>query len=148
MVDLTSIVAALSAVEQGLNILKTLRGVNFELEKSELKLQMAEVMSALADAKIGLTSSREQIADLEKEIARLTAFAAKRLRIVGGMYLEIDNDDKVVDGPFCSRCHDVDKKFVRVVETPIGQRGMGHCPQCKTPYKLWEVQGMLPKAGK
>ena len=145
MVDLSFLVGGLKAVEHSLNIVKALRDADFELEKSELKLQMAELMSALADAKIGLTSSKEQISLLEEEIERLMAFQKRKIRDVRGMYLEIDEGGQVIGGAFCSRCYDVDRKFIRIIESRKGERGMGFCPQCKTDYPLFEVEDRLPK---
>ncbi len=147
MVDVTSIVGGLQAVEHGLKIAKTLRNADFEFEKSELKLQMAELMVALADAKIGLTSAKEQISELEVEVRRLAAFRARRVRNESGMYLEIDDCDQVIDGAFCSRCWDVEKMYIRIIDSLKPPIGMGLCPQCKTDYQLFRVQNLLPGSG-
>lgn len=144
MVDLSTIVGGIKAVEMGIGIVRTLGKSDFKLEKSELKLQMAELMGALAEAKIGLTSSKEQIANLEEEIARLTAFRERTTRSVAGMYLEFDEEGQIIDGAFCSRCYDVDNRFVRILANTKGVRGMGNCPECKAGYKLYEVERLLP----
>jgi hypothetical protein len=107
---------------------------------------MAALMNALADAKIGLTSSKEQIADLQKVIAQLTAFAERTIQSIGGMYLETNKDEKIIDGAFCSRCHDADNRFVRILTTLArSTRGMGICPQCKADYKLYQVEDVLSR---
>jgi len=91
-----------------------------------------EQYKQILEAQKELLEMEKRIQDLEKENRKLK----EKLEIKEN--LEYDNKNSVYwikkegmekDGPFCSRCWDVDKKLVRLHPTAI--EGSLACPQCK-----------------
>ena len=131
-------IPGLKAIEKGLKILKALQDGKSQLEQSQLKLKLAELMDVLVDTKTALTRSREEIVKLEDEIARLKDTKAKKIRPSHGQYLEVDEKGNAIDGPFCSRCADTGQRYIRVIENREKYgRGKGACPECKTVYDYY-----------
>jgi hypothetical protein len=58
MPDLASIQAALTSIKVATDIAKFFRSADLSLEKAESKMKLAELMEALAEAKIEIASSK------------------------------------------------------------------------------------------
>lgn len=75
---------------------------------AQIKLQIAELISALADAKIEAAENAERISELERLIKNKSEmFFEGRI-----YYRMLDGGDR--DGPFCPTCYDRDNKSVRL----------------------------------
>lgn len=105
--------------------LKTLKETTDALEDAHIKIQIAELMSALADAKIEAANSLERIAQLENEIA-----IKKAMTFSNGKYYQISSDG-VKEGPFCATCFDSDKKEIRLQRSYGSPFGNYSCRVCK-----------------
>jgi hypothetical protein len=71
---------------------------------------MAELLSALAEAKIEAEENAEVIFQLKQKIERRDSVVFE-----GGLYFrELRN--KVKDGPFCQKCYDAEELFMRTHE--------------------------------
>lgn len=145
--DLATIQAGMASVQSGIQLTKLLASTFGTLDRAEQKLKLAELMSALADAKIALASALEQMADLDKKVTERAKLDAVKKWFVDGVYVLLDERDSPRDGPFCSRCFDVDSRLVRPANDRTGERGMGICPQCKTKFPLWNAEKRLVEAG-
>lgn len=82
---------------------------------------MAELISMLADVKIEAAENLVRIQELEQ-----------RLSLKEAMYFErpsywLDKGDNPKDGPYCTRCFDVDQKAVRLRVDDTSSS----CPECR-----------------
>ena len=73
MADLATITAILGNLKIATDIAKAIRDSNLSIERAELKLKLAEMISALADAKIEVTDVQELLRDKERELSELKA---------------------------------------------------------------------------
>ena len=106
------------------DIAKAIKVATDSIDDAQIKLQMAELISALADAKIEAAENAEKIADLERRLRAKVAMSFEN-----GMYYRVlENGDK--EGPFCPSCHDSESKDVRLQHTPGGTFGNYQCYIC------------------
>jgi len=102
---------------------------------SDLNLEMVETQKEMVEAQKRLIEQLQANIGLEQEIRELKE-ENKKLRspdskpiIKDGLYYVKE------DGPFCTRCYDVEILLVHLVKTTSGIRtvaGNHHCPNCKT----------------
>jgi len=90
-----------------------------------------EQYQQILEAQQELLEMQKKIQNLEKENAELK----EKIKIKENLIYEnnaywISNEGKK-DGPFCSRCWDVDKNLVRM--HPDINPAYYHCPSCKAP---------------
>jgi soluble cytochrome b562 len=62
---------ALASKTKGWEALKAIQEIEKNLDAATYKAKVAELMSAVADAKIALVDAREEVASKNKEIGRL-----------------------------------------------------------------------------
>jgi hypothetical protein len=132
---ITVITAVLTSLKTATDIAKSLRETNSALEKAELRLQLAEIISALADAKIQVVDLRDTITLKDAQLTALEqAFAAKDtlVRHYDAFY-RVDQEGKPTGNPYCLRCWDVDHRQSPLVESAL-THGTHYCPVCKTNY--------------
>jgi len=104
-------------------------------------------MTSLADAKISMVDARDQIHQLQQELKNRVELSALQTEFVDGLYLELNVEGVIIDGPFCGRCWDVDSRKIRPANDRSGERGMGYCPECKNKYPLWNAEKKMIDAG-
>ncbi len=129
--DITSFSAALAGIKSATEIAKIIKDSGASLEKAEVKLQLADLISALADAKIEMANIREVISEKEAEINELR----KELEIKGNVsweepYYFLNVKDKK-EGPFCQRCYDSDSKLIRLQGDG---EGWWQCKKCDSSF--------------
>jgi hypothetical protein len=78
------------------------------IDDAQIKLQVAELISALADAKIQATESSELIASLQQQLKSKAQF-----KFDGSVYYKILESGEQ-DGPWCPVCKDVQGLEVRL----------------------------------
>ncbi|MGD0992872.1 MAG: hypothetical protein ABR998_10410 [Gemmatimonadales bacterium] len=97
------------------------------------RLQDAEMRAVLLDAQERALNLKEQLLNLRTENAelreRLEAKAV--LSFDGGAYWTKTSEGR--DGPFCSRCQDVERRLVRLRP---GYNVFWHCPECKQEFAV------------
>lgn len=122
-------------IQQALEASGKLRELAKTIENADFRMALAELHSALADAKLesvdlkmSLAESRQKVADLE---AQLRQKQEGEPEYVDGLYVFPDKP-----GRFCTRCWDVDQIQVRVAENPpeFQFAGKWDCPSCKATY--------------
>ena len=83
----------------------------------------------------------EELKKKEETISKLKdalALKGKMICEASAYYITDDKGDKI-DGPFCTKCFDVDHIACRIINAP--KRGEGHswewvqCPKCKVPFR-------------
>jgi hypothetical protein len=115
----------LTNIGSAVSILKTVREIAEPMNKSELKLALANLTEQLADIKMKAIELAEENAELKREVGRLSKPPEMVYR--DGAYYNGD------DGPYCPTCYDQGKK-VRMQKFPEIMRTFGNfrCNTCKT----------------
>ncbi|MBY8212905.1 hypothetical protein KW517_02595 [Vibrio fluvialis] len=118
----------ITGIKAAWELAKGLKLATDSIEDANLKLQMAELISALADAKIEAADNAEKIADLERQLnARVT------LKYMDEKYYKEENGE--LDGPYCTTCFDSTSKQIRLKPIPGATRGNWKCLVCKSYYR-------------
>ncbi len=78
------------------------------IDDAQIKLQIAELIGALADAKIEAAENAETIAELTRQLK-----SKSELQFKGRVYWR-DLGDNGKEGPFCPTCYDKDGKAIRL----------------------------------
>lgn len=132
------IAGSLSAVTSALGLVKELREIDAQFDKAEMKLKIAELTSALSDAKLGLADIAEELKNKEAEIARLRGiidFRDTKLVDRGQFRYFSDSEGKPIGHPLCPPC-EKNGDFLSVVQDR--SKGIGkityYCPKCKANY--------------
>lgn len=124
-------------------IAKTLLTAETVVEKAQLQLQMAEVMGALASARIALLDADSEVRGRDEEITRLHAARATRQDLVeggGGYFWRTDGKGHKVGYPCCPTCLVREDRQVPMVRD--GALNRGRCPHCNeryTPVGYWNA---------
>ncbi len=140
--DMASISAALSSIKTATEIAKLIKESDVSLEKAESKLKLADLISALADAKIQIAEIQQIIIEKDAEIRAATEQLTVRGKIQWEKpcYWLIEGTRK--DGPFCQLCYDKNKELIRLQG---GGDGYWECKACKSSYtdSTWESAGIM-----
>ncbi len=114
MPDIGTIAAALSSLKSATDIAKFISDSGVSLEKAEVKLKFAELVGALADAKIEIAEIQGLLIEKDEEIRALKA----KVDLTGNLVFENrcywKEEGEKRDGPFCQRCYDVESRLVRL----------------------------------
>jgi len=130
-VDVTSISAALTSIKTAADIARLIKDSGSSLERAESKLKLAELMSALADAKLEVVEIQQLVSDKDSRIRSLEEELAVKEKLEwDAPYYWLVNDS-AKDGPFCQLCFDTDRKLVRL---QIHGVGLWRCGGCKGAY--------------
>ncbi len=132
MPDLATVSTVLTSIKTAAGLAKMLKDSDVSLEKAETQFKLAELISALADAKIEIADIQELILEKDKTISDLE----KALEIKGNLmweppnyFLEAPELPERKDGPYCQQCQDNHQKLIRLQKTTAG---LWQCMTCKT----------------
>ncbi len=144
MPDLSTIAAALSSLKTATDIVRFLRDSDLSLEKAELKLKLAELVSALADAKMEIAEVQEALIEKDKRITELEEsfqLKASLVRRHDAYYLADENG--IPSGlPYCLRCWENERKARQLVDD-VKDRGLRVCTSCGQKY-YGRLAGYVP----
>ncbi|MCI5158468.1 MAG: hypothetical protein D3906_08510 [Candidatus Electrothrix sp. AUS1_2] len=140
--DIGSITSALSGIKQATDIAKIIKDSASSLEEAEIKLKLADLISALADAKIEIANIKEAVIEKDEEITRLKGVIEISDKLVWKEPYYFLIDDNHEDGPYCQRCYDTDKQLIRLQSI---EKGKWECKGCKNIYKDSNYKPYLPK---
>lgn len=131
MPDLTSISAILGSIKTAADIAKLIKDSGTSLEEAEIKLKIAELIGALADAKIEVAGIQTEILKKDEVIKELNdKLNLKESVIWEKPYYWTGEGDKR-DGPFCQRCYDDNQKLMRLQG---GGTNFWRCSVCSSSY--------------
>lgn len=132
MPDLTTISTILSSVKAASEIAKVIKDAHLFLEKAEIKMKFADLISSLADAKIATAEINDLIKQKDDRIKELEeAFALKtKLKRHKDAYYEMNEKGIPSGAPYCSHCWETSNKGVHLYLRHPSQI----CPNCKTKY--------------
>ncbi|EIE9609474.1 hypothetical protein [Vibrio parahaemolyticus] len=132
MADITVIGTALTSLKTAVELAKAVRTSASSLEQAEVNLQIAELISALADARIEVSEIQSLLLEKEILISKLQKEIENKVNTVfEEPYYWLENDGQR-DGPYCQRCKDVDHLFVRLQSA--SSKGRWTCRACKEIY--------------
>jgi ribosomal protein L37AE/L43A len=126
--DIPTIAAVLTSIKSATEIAKLLKETDLSLEKAEVKLKLADLISTLADAKMEIAGVQDLLREKETKIRELEEVLALRadLEYEAPYYWRINEGKK--DGPFCQQCYDADDKLIRLQEKRT--KGAWDCKRC------------------
>lgn len=135
MPDIATIGAALSSIKTATEIVKFLRESDTSLERAEMRLKLADVVSALADAKMEIVDVQETLAQKDQRISELEeAFQSKDALVKHyDAYYARNSEGKAIGAPFCLRCWEVNHKKRNLVRAPA-DRHVRICTDCRHQY--------------
>lgn len=129
------IITGITAISNGLGIAKALRGLEKNYDAATYRAQIADLIDALADAKLALSDAKEKQSDNSAEIARLkAAFETKSSLIKGeGDYNFLSADDgNPIGYPVCPKCEVLEGRISQTKEHQYSHTS--RCPACETVY--------------
>jgi len=133
MPDVPSITAAITGIKTAMEIAKGFRESDLSYEKAEAKLKLAELMDALADAKINIADIKILLQEKDDELGALCKALEDKNKLarIGEVYYEIDEAGGRKGSPYCSKCWEVARIQVHLNRMPTNLLGMSHrCPHC------------------
>jgi len=130
--DIASISAALGSIKAATDIAKLIMESGSTLEKAEAKLQLAELISALADVKIEISQIQQILIDKDGEIRTLKAAVSLKEDVLWDAPYYWRKVDDGRDGPYCQQCYDKDNMLIRLL---VGSPGCWSCRTCRNRYK-------------
>lgn len=148
MPDLAAIATALSSLKTATDIAKFLRESDVSVERAELKLKLAELVSALADTKIELVEVQETLADKDKRIKELeSAFESKDTLVrKNDAFYAVDEKGEPAGAAFCLRCWENDHKKRQLVGDHKDFRTRV-CTACGHRYEFRRAPDIPPRTG-
>jgi hypothetical protein len=131
MPDLTTISTLLGSIKTATDLAKLIKDSDVSLEKAETKLKLAELINALADAKIEIAGVQELLIEKDKAITGLqeSLEVKNNLKWEKPYYWLEQNGTK--EGPFCQHCYDNNNKLLRLQGDGDGY---WYCTACKNNY--------------
>lgn len=133
--DVAAIGSLLGSLKTATDIAKFVRESSVSLERAELKMKLAELIEALANAKIEAADIQQEILDRDQRIRVLQAAAAiqAELRWVQPCYFR--KNEQGTDDPYCQNCYDSTGKLSRLHTEGAG---FFRCRVCKQIFKTAE----------
>lgn len=130
--EILQVTSAIVGIKNAIDIAKLIKESGASLEKAEMNMKLAELISALADAKISMASIQEVVAEKEAEIKRLKNELEKRGKMVWHSPYYFLETEAGRDGPYCQKCHDSNAKQIRLQSA--GSKGSWVCHACGSRY--------------
>lgn len=129
MTDIATITTFLGSIKTAAELAKAISGADTLLERAELRLKIAELLEAIADAKIQALNIKELLDEKDRAIHELTEkLDGKQQQIrKDGMHFEIDDDGNPKGDPYCSHCWESAGKRIHLGN--VG--GLRICHACK-----------------
>lgn len=146
MPDIAAIGAVLSSLKTATDIAKFIRESDLSIERAELKLKVADLVSALADVKLELVELQESFAAKDDRIRELEeAFQSKDSLVRWrDAYYRLDESDKPVGVPYCLRCWENDHKQRQLVHD-AKDRHSRVCTTCGHRYEGFSASEIQPQ---
>jgi hypothetical protein len=135
MTDPASIAAAVASIKAAADIVRMVYDSGQSLAHAELKVKLAEIATALADARLDLAGVQEVLAERDRRIKELEeAFEIKDALIQWhDAYYSIGADGKPAGDPYCLRCWEVEHKRYHL-HCEARDRRVNVCSNCNKRY--------------
>lgn len=129
--DIAAIPTLLGSIKTATEIAKLIKSSDLTLEKAEMKLKLAELISALADAKIEVTDIQQSLIDKDAQLRELQTQLEIREKLQWEQPFYWLHKDETKEGPFCQQCYDKDHRLMRLQGNG---EGYWECKTCKNTY--------------
>lgn len=121
--------AALASIKFAREMAGFYRGVEKTIDQAEFKLKIADIVDALTDAREKIADVQGLVIEKDERIRGLE----EALKFQGELQYEEPvywqyKDGAKIDGPFCPKCWDDERKTIRTQKTSSIRWG---CPKCK-----------------
>lgn len=105
--------------------IKSISKIVNQMGNTALYQQILDLLAKIMEMQEQLNKCREENKDLQAKIK-----IKGKLKFENNAYWIADNKGKIKEGPFCSRCWDVNHKLIRFI--PKGLiNNVVECPECK-----------------
>lgn len=132
MPDLTSISTVLSSIKTASDLAKLIKGSEISLKDAEIKLKLADLIGALADAKIELSEIHTLLQTKEQEITDLRTQLDLNQKVTWEKPYYWFGPKEDVNGPYCQNCYDDKSKLIRLQGNG---EGWWECKSCESTFK-------------
>jgi len=135
MPDMSVVSTIFTSIKTATDIAKLLKDADFSLEKADLKLKIAELVSALADVKMQTTEMQDVLSSRDLQIKELKDSLELKCKVtkLGDAYYKLNDDGKPTGDPFCLNCWESKNKLLHLSSSATGMY-IRSCPSCKTNY--------------
>ncbi len=118
-----------AGIKAAVELAKAVKASTDAIDDAKIKLQVAELIGALADAKMEAAESAELIASLQKQLKSKT-----EMEFDGSVYYRV-KDDGEKEGPWCQACYDAKGLEVRLQDNRNRKvTYQWSCNNCGTKY--------------
>jgi hypothetical protein len=139
----SAISTAASSLRMAAEVGRALAESSGTLERAELKLRLADMMGAVADARSHLAEIQEATAEQQREIARLRDAFEQRESTVRwhDAYYKANAEGKPAGRAYCAKCWD-DSQRLRLLATHPGNYRVRLCRTCNSEYDNLAAQDL------
>ncbi|NEK36296.1 hypothetical protein [Rhizobium leguminosarum] len=136
------VTGTLTAIGTALSVVKQLTEIDAHFDKADLKLKVAEITSALAQAKLGLVDAEEVIRAKDSEIKKLwdqLKYKAENTTRLDSMLYDTE-DGQPVGRPYCPVCEEKGS-LIKIIQDLVGPGRLFNCPKCKSNFghvSVWQ----------
>lgn len=126
--------AALQSINASVELVKALSSASGAVERAELKLKLANIMTDLAEAKLALAEGLEERNRLDAQIAELVEALRLKETVVRKFdaYYAVADDGPTGD-PYCSRCWEATNRLYHLISAQRGDT-FSSCAVCHSKY--------------
>jgi len=120
-----------------------------EVVKLSQKVNNIDLYRKLVDLESDVINLTEQLKLKDETIATLKKIQSMRenLRCINSAYYKTDKDGQPLDGPFCTKCLDVDGNVCRLLRDELGPSNDAvYCPNCKASFPSGKAVDFLLKS--
>ena len=135
--DIAAVGTLLGSLKTATEIAKFIRTSDLTIEKAETKLKLAELVSALADAKLDAAEIQQALLERDERIRGLEEDAKVRANLVWREPCYWIESPAGVAEPFCQVCFDNSKKLSRL---HTDNDGHFQCKVCSKSFNSLERQ--------
>jgi hypothetical protein len=127
----TVLPALLDNITKAIDLAKTIKEGDISGEEAEIQLRVADLLSALADAKLDIADIQQTLVAKDAEIDTLKEKLKVKVNVQWEKpYYWLTGSEKK-DGPFCQHCFDESQKLTRLQGSGDGY---WHCNVCQGTY--------------
>ena len=116
-----------------------------EIVKIVQKADNIELYRKVIDLESEVLELTKQLKDKEDTISKLNEAMAVKGKMIceGSVYYIVDDAGNKKDGPFCTKCYDIDHVMCRIIQPHRVGEGRSwewiQCQRCKVPFRSKEA---------